>query len=69
MNKDDIKAVLRTKGSSLAKIAGEMRVGRSAMSKVLAGERSERIERAIATALDQPVEDVFTDRTYEKKAA
>lgn len=68
MHVEDIKGGLRKRGYTLKRIAEEMEVSLSHVSKVLrVGHRSERIERRIADILDRPVERVFPNR-YKKAA-
>lgn len=69
MHREDIKAGLRKAGSSLAKIARDLGVGRAVMTQTIDGARSERVERAIAQVLGKDVRAVFPDRTYKDEAA
>lgn len=57
---ETIKFRLRTKGTSLANIARQLEVTRSSVTQVSKGEEtSDRIQRAIADALGDPVEELF----------
>jgi lambda repressor-like predicted transcriptional regulator len=69
VHKEDIKAQLRKNGSSLAHVARELEVSKATVSMTLSGDRSERIERAIAAALGLAVEVVFPDRDYSPDRA
>lgn len=51
MQREDIKAGLRKRGYTLALVAQELGVSRQAVSLVLAGRRSHRIEAHIALVL------------------
>jgi|GEM_PF-1766690 len=58
-----IKCELELRGLSLADLAKQLGVGASAVSSVSLGKsRSGRIEKHIATAVEQRVEDLFPER-------
>lgn len=67
MHLEDIKADLRKRGTSIAQIARELGVHISVVSHVLRGKRSQRIETAIARALHQRWECVWSDRQPIKR--
>ena len=63
-----LKAELRIRGTSLAKVARQLGVTDSALT--LVGKRmcrSDRIERALAEALDMTPDELFPDRSYERR--
>ncbi|MDX2270357.1 MAG: helix-turn-helix domain-containing protein [Cyanobacteriota bacterium] len=63
MHREEIKAQLRLKGSSLAGVSRELGVTKQTVNAVLAGKgRSKRIETAIAQKLGLSVEEVWPDR-------
>ena len=60
---ESIKYRLRAEaGTSLANIAKSLGVTRGHVSMTLYGNRSSRVEKAIADALGESVETVFPDR-------
>lgn len=61
-----IKCELELRGLSLADLARQLEVGASAVSSVSLGKsRSRRIEKHIASAIEQPVEILFPERYSE----
>lgn len=60
-----IKAMLRSRGSSLSKVARELDLKPSTISSVLAGSRSLRVERAIAEVLQTTPEKIWPERYPE----
>jgi len=60
--REDIKAGLRKRGYTLAGVAQELGVSRQAVSLILAGRRSQRIEAYIAQVLGLTVAEVWTGR-------
>jgi transcriptional regulator with XRE-family HTH domain len=62
MTSREIRAALILKGITQASIAEELGVSASMISQVIDGKkRSERIQHAIARAIDRPVHQVFPD--------
>lgn len=58
-----IKYLLELRGLTLADVSKQIGVGASAVSSVSLGKsRSEKIEKHLATVLDQRVEDLFPER-------
>ena len=62
MHREDIKASLHKKGSSLAAIAAELDCHFTHVTHVVAGKRSRRVEAYVAKTLGMPVEVVFPSR-------
>jgi len=60
-----IKALLRSRGSSLSKVARELDLKPSTISSVLVGSRSLRVERAIADVLRTTPEKIWPERYPE----
>lgn len=67
MDREDIKAALRKRGSSLSVIARNLKIDPSAVSHVLMGERSKRVESAIAVVLGKPVEKIWPSRYASRR--
>lgn len=59
---EDIKAELRKRGGSLADIARQEGVSRSALSRITRKGRSRRLEKAIAQALGIQPEEIWPSR-------
>jgi len=63
MHREDIKAQLRKKGSSLADVGRSLGVSGQAVSQTLQGFcRSRRIERKIAEILELPLHVLWPER-------
>lgn len=62
MQREDIKAGLRKRGYTLATVAQKLGVSRQAVSLVLAGKRSQRIESYIAGILATAPESLWPER-------
>lgn len=62
MHPADVKAALERRNLSLADIARQLGISRNAVRNALYPLRSERVEKAIAEALDLPLWVVFPDR-------
>lgn len=62
LNREDIKAGLRKLGFPLSLVAKELGVTRQAVTLVLAGTRSERIEKWIAEKLELTPKEVWPER-------
>lgn len=63
-----IKFSLRRKGSSLAQVSDELKVGQGTVTAVCQGRRrSRRIESALAKALGLAVEELFPARYSSEK--
>jgi Ner family transcriptional regulator len=62
MHIEDIKAALRKQGTTLADLAKELNVSRSAISHTLLSQRSHRIEAYIARKVGLPLREVFPQR-------
>jgi lambda repressor-like predicted transcriptional regulator len=62
LDREDIKALLRKKGYTLADAARELEVTRQAPTLVLAGSRSLRIEAWIADKLGMKPEEIWPER-------
>ena len=64
-----LKAELRIRGTSLAKISRDLGISGTSMSLVGLGKhRSKRVERAIAEALGTTPEQLYPDRYPEEDA-
>ncbi len=63
-----LKFELRLRGQSLASVARQLDVTQSTVSMVSKGKnRSRRIERALANALETTPEQLFPDRYFEQE--
>jgi lambda repressor-like predicted transcriptional regulator len=64
--RERIKALLRSRGSSLAKISRDLRLTSSTVSAVVAGNRrSQAVEKAVAAALDTTPEELWPERKHK----
>lgn len=62
MTPEDIKSLLIKRGKKQVAIAIELKVSPAAVSRVIKGiTKSRRIKQAIAEALNEKVEDLWTD--------
>jgi lambda repressor-like predicted transcriptional regulator len=68
MNAENIKADLRKRGSSLAKIARSLSITPSAVSYALWRGRSRSIEQKIASILEKELVEVFPDRYLKEES-
>ncbi|MDX2271032.1 MAG: helix-turn-helix domain-containing protein [Cyanobacteriota bacterium] len=68
MNREDIKAVLRKQGYTLSHAARELGVSKQALTMVLSGKRSSRIEAWIAEQLAMRPEEVWPERYSQDEA-
>lgn len=66
MHQQLVIANLKCKGSSLAAVARDLDLAYSTVYSVLVGQRSKRVEAAIAAALGLPVHEVFPNRYPQK---
>lgn len=57
-----VKARLRTNGTSMSQIGRELGLKPSTISSVVAGARSQKVERAIADALKTDPEKIWPER-------
>ncbi len=57
-----VKACLRTNGTSMSQIGRELGLKPSTISSVVAGARSQKVERAIADALRTDPEKIWPER-------
>lgn len=57
-----VKARLRTNGTSMSQIGRELGLKPSTISSVVAGARSQKVERAIADALKTDPEKLWPER-------
>jgi lambda repressor-like predicted transcriptional regulator len=63
MHAEEIKAALRMKGVTQARLADQLGVARATVSMVISGaSRSERIQQAIADVLGFAQNDIWPDR-------
>ncbi|GAB4216296.1 MAG: hypothetical protein OHK0012_18270 [Synechococcales cyanobacterium] len=65
---EDIKAVLRKQGYTLSQAARELGVSKQALTMVLSGKRSSRIEAWIAEQLAMQPEEVWPERYSQDEA-
>jgi lambda repressor-like predicted transcriptional regulator len=68
MDAEDIKANLRKRGSSLAKIAKSLGITPSAVSYALWRGRSRLVEQKIASILEKELVEVFPDRYLKEES-
>lgn len=62
MHPADVKAALEKRNLTLSDIARQLGISRNAVRQALYPLRSERVEKAIAEALELPLHVVFPDR-------
>ncbi len=66
-HREQLKAQLRQREWSLARVARQLNLSRAAVSMVLAGRRSQRVEAFIAQVLGQSVAEVWPERYSSDK--